>query len=340
MREGATQQSGFDEEVSCKRIKMVNSKDGRDGVYVFQSDTNTYKQLDRDWEFKEGGEMYRAVEAAVEDEGFVCKVKDVDRRWYGISEEWTYIKFTEGRMCDGTKSCEAEVDEPDFCQQEVVIVGPEDTNAIFIRTSVNTYREKDGKNSAFKNANGSWVIAKGSDSKDSVTIYKSGESSELLHARGWVDGDGKSKPSLQIFEVPANLKKKEFEVDGGFVCQSARQLKNWLFLADDGERRCDATTHCQSGFDEEVNCKRIKMVESKDGRDGVYIYHNATSTYNHLDKDWEFGKGGEMYKEGKAAVEKGFTCRVMDRSSNSSIEEWTYISNDKTDPRFCDDHTV
>ena len=56
-----------------------------------------------------------------------------------------------------------------------------------------------------------------------------------------------------------------------------------------------------------------------------------------------------MYKEGETAVEKGFTCRVLDWSSKkkkkekkkkSNIEEWTYIitDNDKTDTRYCDEH--
>ena len=132
------------------------------------------------------------------------------------------MKWDDPRFCDGTRTCQNGLDE--FCQS-VVVIGSDKMDGVYSGLiSANTFKQMGGVN----------------------LIHKVG--------RGWQDDQGNPIPLVKILEERANLEEKAFVFEGGFVCQSARQLKNWLFLTVDDERRCDATTHCQSGFDEEVSC--------------------------------------------------------------------------------------
>ena len=49
-------------------------------------------------------------------------------------------------------------------------------------TTSNIYKQINGGNIIFKAGNNRWVIAEGSNPNDSVAMYKSGESSELVSA--------------------------------------------------------------------------------------------------------------------------------------------------------------
>ena len=138
-------------------------------------------------------EMYQRGGEQTAD-GILCKVKDLDSRW-------THIRWTDEQMCDRTKNCENEMDEPDFCQK-VVIVGSDARDGVYVTTSLDTYKQRNGSNIIFKEGNNRWVIAEGSS--DAVAKYKSEESSELLLARGWHDDQGKElMPNLRIFDVDA-----------------------------------------------------------------------------------------------------------------------------------------
>ena len=118
------------------------------------------------------------------------------------------MRWHDPRFCDGTKTCENGLDEGYFCQR-VVVAGSDRMDGIYIAISANTYKQLGGVN----------------------LIHKVG--------RGWQDDQGNPIPLVKILEEGANLEEKGFKVDGGIVCQSARQLKNWLFLTVDDERRCD-----------------------------------------------------------------------------------------------------
>ena len=119
------------------------------------------------------------------------------------------MTWDDPRLCDGTRTCEKGLDETEICQS-VVVIGSHKMDGVYsglIRA--NSYKQSGGVN----------------------LIHKVG--------RGWQDEQGNPIPLVKILEEGANLEEKGFKVDGGIVCQSARQLKNWLFLTVDDERRCD-----------------------------------------------------------------------------------------------------
>ena len=159
-------------------------------------------------------------------------------------------------MCDGTKKCENGMDEPDFCQK-VVVTGSDERDGVYDeRTSLNTYKQRNGTTIIFKANNNRWVIADGPNPSDSVAKYKSGESSELLLAKGWESDQGKKlMTNLLIFEATA----KQVSVTGsrgrngvyryhnGTDTYKQQGGGNWMFK-ENGEMYYEGKTANDNGF--------------------------------------------------------------------------------------------
>ena len=180
--------------------------------------------------------------------GIICKVRDT---------LWTHMRWKDKEFCDGIKNCEVGLDEPEGCKQPVVVItGSDGRDGLYNRNG--RYKQENGHNIIFKK-NNRWVIAEGSNQKDAVVLYKSGDSNELPRD-GWHDvaelrkNDGRlfgdPVPGLHVVQVPQNFYGNQTETDEGLICKSG-ETEDWHFLPEGDKRRCNGVCECGTCKDEE-----------------------------------------------------------------------------------------
>ena len=242
------------------------SKDGRESGWAWDRPgmrvtSFTLKEATADQMFDRGGGQTAG--------GLVCKIRGLDSDW--SSEEWKHMTWADEQMCDRTKNCENGLDEPVDCER-FLVTGSDARDGVYAKNSLGTYKQQNGRNIIFMDADNRWTIAEG-PSRDNATVHYKAESGRALVESSWEnvfeEGSeegkdcGKPAPDLLIIEAPTLPKNGTLQTEKGFACKSTEQNNKWLWMTN---YKCSNNPTIQGLYDEDCACA-TNCVE------GCYFYH-------------------------------------------------------------------
>ena len=245
------------------------------------------------------------------------------------SLEACLVGLGDARYCNQVNDCADGSDEPEGCQQHMVIVlGSDGMDNVFKAAPSEYYSYyQSGQNYLVKTGD-SWVLVSGgsetltlhsSDSEWELTVsyYVSRQNSSRVPIDGWrkiignlslplrllpsmnitqLGKEEQDEPDLRTISVPTDSEDNLIKIDGGYTCKAAWRSDQWIWIPEDNSGQCDSQCECSTGFlvvrGPKTKFNGVYEIQKDSGRGKDFFKHLGGGWLIYKEnRNWVLGEG-------------------------------------------------